>query len=131
MWSSHVQSCALEIEYMVGHGWLLLSTPDGAQSSHPPSDPSLTLGNVKGALSRVLRWRDVGEWLFVPSAVLDQICVKYMKDMRASALAEYVVTFLPALTWEGITAALHYCGEKKAMECVMPYVHTLPGESVS
>lgn len=48
---------------------------------------------------------------------------------KISALADYMVTIIPGITWETIVTALYRCDEVKAVEQAKPYLHTVPGES--
>ena len=66
----------------------------------------------------------------MPDPILDKIDVKCSSDAeKMSAVANYVVTIIPGITWEGIAAALYKEDEEKAVERVKPYLHIIPGGS--
>ena len=76
----------------------------------------------------VRRWRDVGWWLSVPDAILDKIDDECSRnDERISAVASYVVTTVPNITWEDIAAALYSWDEERAVERVKPYIQRFDG----
>ena len=77
----------------------------------------------------VRKWKDVGMWLSVPRAILGKIAVEYSSnDERIYALASYVVTTVPNITWEDIAAALYSEDEKRAVERVKPYIQRFDGK---
>ena len=85
--------------------------------------------NVRKVIAGVREWRDVGDGLLVPDAILDKIAVECSRnDERISALASYVVTTVPNITWEDIAAALYGKDEKRAMERVKPYTQRFDGK---
>ena len=96
------------------------------------SDPSLTPHNVYQVMEvvRQAKWREVGERLSVPDPILHKIDAECSSDAeKMSAVANYVVTIIPDITWEGIAAVLYEEDEEKAVERVKPYLHIIPGES--
>ena len=74
-------------------------------------------------------WRDVGWWLSVPKAILDKIDAECSSDdERISALASYMVTTIPSITWEDIAGALYRMDEERAVERVKPYMQRFDGK---
>ena len=98
-----------------------------------PSDPSLTVHNVQRVIEGVvgMQLSLVGLYLSVPETIRDKIDECSSDEERASALAKYVVTILPNVTWEEIAAALYRDNEERAVERAKSYLHTvdIPGES--
>ena len=98
-----------------------------------PSDPSITSHAVHQVM-QVLReegwrWWSVGSSLSVPGSILTNIHAKYSShDETMSALASYVATILPGITWERIASVLYMCGEHAAVEQVKTHLHIVPGE---
>ena len=74
-------------------------------------------------------WRRVGIWFSVPDSILNKVdaeCFSY--DERISALANYVVTSIPGITWEKIASRLYRLDEERAVERAKPYLHIVPGK---
>ena len=97
-----------------------------------PSDPSLTVHNVQQVMKGV-KWRMgfVALDLSVPDAIRDKITTECSSDEeKVSALAKYIVTILPNVTWEDIAAVLYLEDEEKAVEQAKSYLYTvdIPGE---
>ena len=68
--------------------------------------------------------------LSVPDSILYKIDVECSShDEETSALANYVVTTIPGITWETIATALYRLDEERAVERTKPYLHIIPGES--
>ena len=77
----------------------------------------------------VRKWWGVGRWLSVPWAIQDKIAVECSgNDERISALASYMVTTVPNITWEDIAAALYSKDEERAVERVKPYIQRFDGK---
>ena len=77
----------------------------------------------------VEEWWYVGEWLSVPVAILDKIDAECSSDdERVSALASYVVTTIPSITWEDIAGVLYEVDEERTMERVKPYMQRFDGK---
>ena len=71
----------------------------------------------------------MGRDLSVPHSILDNIDVQYSShEEKTSALANYVATILPGITWEIIASELYVCDEDRAVEQVKTYLHIVPGE---
>ena len=98
-----------------------------------PSDHSLTVHNVQRVMEGVvgIQLSLVELYLTVPESILDKIDECSSDEEKASALAKYVVTILPNVTWEEIAAALYRDNEERAVERAKSYLHTvdIPGES--
>ena len=77
----------------------------------------------------VRKWRDVGMWFSVPGALLAKIAVECSSnDERISAVASYVVTTVPNITWEDIAAVLYRKDEERAVDRVKPYIQRFDGK---
>ena len=97
-----------------------------------PSDPSLTRHNVNHVMEVVSqgRWRDVGRGFSVPRCIRNKIDVECSShDEKMSAVANYVATNIPGITWETIATVLYQWDEERAVERAKPYLHTVPGGS--
>ena len=103
------------------------------------ADPTLNTRNVQQVMEGVTDLESVGIWLSVPEAISDKISADSSDDENIfaecssddeniSTLANYVVTSLPNIDWEKITAALYQCDEERAVERAKSYLHTVPGE---
>ena len=65
----------------------------------------------------------------MPDSILDKIDVECSShDEKMSALANYVVTTIPGITWETIATTLYCHDEERAVELTKPYLHLIPGE---
>ena len=100
---------------------------------HVPSfsDPSLTEQNVRHVMEVVeqRKWRSMGIWFSVPDSILNKIGFSYdTDDERISALANYMVTSIPGITWEKIASRLYRLDEERAVERAKPYLHIVPGK---
>ena len=72
----------------------------------------------------------MGGGLSVPQSILDKINVKCSRhDEKISAVANYVATIIPGITWETIATELYQYDEERAVERAKPYLHTVPGGS--
>ena len=93
------------------------------------SDPSLTPHNVSHVME-VVSQGNVGGWLSVPDSILDKIDVECSSHgEKTSALANYVATTIPGITWETIATVLFQLDEERAVQRAKPYLHTVPGGS--
>ena len=82
-------------------------------------------------MEMVRRWRDVGWELSVPMAIRDKIAVECSSDdERISALASYMVTTIPSITWEDIAGVLYSWDEERALERVKPYIQRFDGKYI-
>ena len=72
----------------------------------------------------------MGSGLSVPQSILGKIDVKCSSDdEKMSAVANYVTTIIPGITWETIATVLYRRDEGRAVERAKPYLHTVPGGS--
>ena len=76
----------------------------------------------------VREWWGVGMELSVPHDILDKIAAECSSDDEISALASYVVTTIPSITWEDIAGVLYRWDEGRAVERVKPYIQTFDGK---
>ena len=96
------------------------------------SDPSLTPNNISQVIEVVSQeeWRNVGGILSVPQSILDKIDVECSSHgERMSAVANYIATIMPEMTWATIATILYQWGEVRAVERAKPYLYTVPGGS--
>lgn len=107
----------------------ICSTLDSTCSSSPLSEMSLTLENVRKVMEGARKWWDIGSCLLIPKGVLHKIAAKYSSDNeKICALASYMVTTLPNITWEDIAGALYKEDENRAVERVKPYISVFDGK---
>ena len=99
------------------------------------SDPSLTPHNVSQVM-KVMEvhvrevWKRELVWtgLSVPRSILKKINVECSsRNEKMSALANYVATIIPGITWETIASVLYQHGVEIALERAKPYLHIVPG----
>ena len=72
----------------------------------------------------------MGLSLSLPFPVLEKInseCSSHTE--KIAALAIYILTIIPGISWEGIAIALYREDEERALERARPYLHIIPGES--
>ena len=73
------------------------------------------------------KWQSVG--VSVPKPILASIDAEYSTHKeKMSALAEYVATTIPNITWEDIAAVLYQWDQDRAVERVKQYLNTFHGE---
>lgn len=96
--------------------------------SSSTSDPSLTPHNVSQVMERVREV--VWSGLLVPTSILKKINVECSShNEKTSALANYVATIIPGITWETIASVLYQHSMERALERIKPYLHIVTGES--
>lgn len=67
--------------------------------------------------------------LSIPGGILDRIVTECSSELeQKSALANYIVTTLPNVTWEGIAAKLYSLNEMRAMKQAQMFIHRIAGE---
>ena len=67
--------------------------------------------------------------LSVPNSIwtkIDAECSSH--EEKISALANYVATIRPDMTWEKIATVLYQSDQHRAVESVKPYLHTVHGK---
>ena len=75
------------------------------------------------------KWQSVGAYISVPEPILASIDAEYSTHKeKMSALAEYVATIIPNITWEEIAAVLYQWDQDRAVERVKQYLNTIHGE---
>lgn len=68
--------------------------------------------------------------LSVPGSIFKKINVECSsRDEKMSALANYVATIIPGITWETIASVLYQHGVERAVERTKTYLHMVTGES--
>ena len=88
-----------------------------------PSDPTLTVENVKEVMGEVEKWEVVGSVLHVPHSKLQEIRQQSSTEReRSLALGEYWVNIAPHASWERLACALYEYGEERAAAIAKKYL---------
>ena len=88
-----------------------------------PSDPTLTVENVREVMAEVGNWRRVGIGLGVPESKLQKIR-KQSSTVREKSLAlgDYWVNTAPDASWEKLAQVFYRKGEEKAAAVMKQYL---------
>ena len=98
----------------------LLSSPSACVS---PSDPTLTVENVREVMAEVGNWVSVGSVLVVPYSKVQEISQQSSaKREKCLALGDYWVNTDPDASWERLARALYHCGEERALAVAKQYL---------
>ena len=100
----------------------LLSSPSACVS---PSDPTLTVENVREVMAEVRDWRRVGRWigLGVPLSKREEISQQSSTEKEKSlALGDHWVNTSPYASWERLARGLYQWGEKGALAVTKQYL---------
>ena len=98
----------------------LLSSPSACVS---PSDPTLTVENVREVMAEVRNWESVGDWLDVSNSKQQEISQQSStKREKSLALGDYWVNNHPHASWKRLARKLYYCGEKRALAVMKQYL---------
>ena len=96
----------------------LLSSPSACVS---PSDPTLTVENVREVMAEVGNWEEV-KWL-VPESKKEEISQQSSTEREKSlALGDYWVNTAPDASWEKLARALCKWGEERAVAVTRQYL---------
>ena len=88
-----------------------------------PSDPTLTVENVREVMAKVGRWWRVGDWLGVPrSKQLEIMQQSSTEREKCLALGDYWVNTAPCACWERLARALYQWREEKALAVAKQYL---------
>ena len=99
------------------------------------ADPTLNYNNLHRLTASVKDWRDLGNYdsgLGVPHAVLNEISTAYQtEEEKKEALLLYFLHNVPMASWQRVAGALHWMGEKTALEAVRAFtIFTPAGQSL-
>ena len=82
----------------------------------PPSDPTLTVENVREVMAEVRNWIGVGMYLGIPPSKLQEISQQSSTEREKSlALGDYWVNTAPDASWEQLATELYQRGEERAV----------------
>ena len=91
-----------------------------------PSDPTLTVENVREVMAEVGDWEKVGDWLLglgVPDSKLQEISQQSSTVREKSlALGDYWVNTDPDASWERLARELYHQGEERALAVTKQYL---------
>ena len=98
----------------------LLSFPSACVS---PSDPTLTVENVREVMAEVRSWDLVGIGLHVPYSKRQEIRQQSSTEREKSlALGDYWVNTDPNASWEKLAWELYWKGENRASAVMKQYL---------
>ena len=88
-----------------------------------PSDPTLTVENVREVMAEVGNWMRVGIGLGVRSSKQEEINQQSStKREKSLALGDYWVNTAPGTSWEKLARVLYECGEDRAVAVTRQYL---------
>ena len=99
------------------------------------ADPTLYYNNLHPLTASVKNWRGLGDYisgLGIPPAVLNEINTAYQtEEEKKEALLLYFLHNVPMASWQRVAGALHWMGEKTALEAVRAFtIFTPAGQSL-
>ena len=98
----------------------LLSSPSACVS---PSDPTLTVENVREVMAEVGNLEEVGSWLGVPLSKRKEIREQSSTEReKRLAVGDYWVNTHPNASWERLARKLYQCGEERAVAATREYL---------
>ena len=87
-----------------------------------PSDPTLTVKNVREVMAEVVRWEEVASWL-VPYSKLQEISQQSSTEReKRLALEDYWVNTDPDASWEKLARWLYQLEEHQALTVMKQYL---------
>ena len=90
--------------------------PPQAHLQPPPSDPTLTVENVREVMAEVGNWEEVGSWLDVPRSKRQEISQQSSTEReKCLALGDYWFNTEPHASWEKLARSLYQEGEERAI----------------
>ena len=88
-----------------------------------PSDPTLTVENVREVMAEVRNWERVGRQLGVPDSKLLEISQQSSTEREKSlALGDYWINTAPVASWERLARVLYRKGEDRAVAVTRQYL---------
>ena len=98
----------------------LLSSPSACVF---PSDPTLTVENVREVMAEVGNWEMVGFWLNVPFTKREKISQQSSTEREKSlAVGDYWVNTALDASWEKLAKVLYKEGEERAGAVMKQYL---------
>ena len=98
----------------------LLSSPSACVS---PSDPTLTVENVREVMAEVGDWWGVGISLDVPRSKRQEIKQQSSTEKgNCLALGDYWINTVPDVSWKRLAMGLYRCGEERALAVTKQYL---------
>ena len=98
----------------------LLSSPSACVS---PSDPTLTVENVREVMAEVGHWMMLGDWLGVPYSKQLEINKQSSTEREKNlAVGDYWVNTDPEASWEKLAMALYQEREERALAVTKQYL---------
>ena len=97
----------------------LLSSPSACVS---PSDPTLTVENVREVMAEVRDWKEVGSWLVSLSKQQKINQQSSTEREKCLALGEYWVNTAPGASWESLARVLYQWREERALAMMKQYL---------
>ena len=89
----------------------------------PPSDPTLTVENVREVMAEVRNWMIVGFWLGVPDTKRQEISQQLSTAReRCLALGDYLVNTDPYGSWKKLALGLYWEREERALAVTKQYL---------
>ena len=88
-----------------------------------PSDPTLTVENVREVMAEIGDWERVGSWLYVPYSKRQEISQQSSTEgEKCLALGDYWVNTVPDASWERLAMVLYQCGEERTLAVTKQYL---------
>jgi len=88
-----------------------------------PSDPTLTVENVREVMAEVLNWMMVGVWLGIPDSKVRKISRQSSTGRETClALGDYWVNTAPDASWEKLALGLYWEREERALAVTKQYL---------
>ena len=88
-----------------------------------PSDPTLTVENVREVMAEVGNWLNVGSELGVPVSKWEEISQQSStKTEKSLAVGDYWVNTVPNASWEKLATVLYQFGEQRAAAVMKQYL---------
>ena len=93
-----------------------------------PSDPTLTVENVREVMAEVGNWRNVARWLGVPDSKRQEISQQSSTERKKShALGDYWVNTDPNASWKRLARALYHSREDRALAVMKQHLEQQKG----
>ena len=93
-----------------------------------PSDPTLTVENVREVMAEVGDMDGVGLSLGVPDSKRQEIIQQLStKGEKCLALVDYWVNTVPGASWERLASGLYQFGEERALALMKRYLQQQQG----
>ena len=88
-----------------------------------PTDPTLTVENVRDVMTEVENWKNVGIALGVPGSKLRELNRQSSTEReKCLVLGEYWVNTDPDASWEELSRVLYQKGQERALAVTKQYL---------